>query len=289
MTQTAKRSLIIITSIALFAFGFLLVSSYTRTSRKVNLIYSALPPSNQNSLISNKKHIIDSFPYGHNSTHLWSMRLADESYFRLTRLLPCRNASYTGGPEPNTVDPCDHSANNEFSLPNILQAQKWLYDHQHPPDCSNKRFAIIHNFASSGFGSTVHQVAWALGVALAENRIAVYKTPGNWVRELFFSFERRPLCSVLLMMCFVAMTFLSKYLVRESVQISFDDWFCCSCMAAVLQALLIVFFFPSPIALFRPTSMATKQFMSGLTLVIGQSPSIHINSRTVRLIGIARN
>ena len=87
--------------------------------------------------------------------------------------------------EPFTMDGCDHSSANEFSLPNILQAQKWLYDHQHPSDCSNKRFAIIHSFAPSGFGSTVHQIAWAFGIALSDNRIAVYETPGNWVRQFF--------------------------------------------------------------------------------------------------------
>jgi hypothetical protein len=52
-------------------------------------------------------------------------------------------------------------------------------------NCSNKRFAIIHNFAPSGFGSTVHQIAWAFGMALADDRIAVYQTPGNWVRQIF--------------------------------------------------------------------------------------------------------
>ena len=86
--------------------------------------------------------------------------------------------------QPATIDSCDHSSTNEFSIPNILQAQKWLYEHQHPADCTNKRFAIIQNFASSGFGSTVHQIAWAFGMALAEDRIAVYQTPGNWVRNI---------------------------------------------------------------------------------------------------------
>ncbi|CAF1341964.1 unnamed protein product, partial [Rotaria sp. Silwood1] len=42
------------------------------------------------------------------------------------------------------------------------------------------KFAIIQNFAWSGFGSTIHQIAWAFGMALAENRIAVYETPGYW-------------------------------------------------------------------------------------------------------------
>ncbi len=124
--------------------------------------------------------------YGCNSTHLWSMRLADENYFRLARLLPCRTVEYTRGPKPAKIDSCDQSLENEYSLPNILQAQKWLYDHQHPADCTNKRFAIIYNYALSGFGSTVHQVAWAFGMALADDRIAVYHKPGNWVRKIKF-------------------------------------------------------------------------------------------------------
>jgi hypothetical protein len=49
----------------------------------------------------------------------------------------------------------------------------------------NKRFAIIYNFASSGFGSTVHQIAWAFGKALADDRIAVYQRPENWVSQIF--------------------------------------------------------------------------------------------------------
>jgi len=121
------------------------------------------------------------------------MRLADENYFRLARLLPCHNVSYIygGSPLPGIIDTCDYSSTNEFSLPNLLQAQKWLYDHQHPQDCSNKRFAIIHMFALSGFGSTVHQIAWALGTALGDDRIAVYETPGNWVRQIFQSISGR--------------------------------------------------------------------------------------------------
>ncbi len=110
------------------------------------------------------------------------MRLADENYFRLASILPCRNVSYVHGPIPGKIDSCDHSSQNEFSLPNLIQAQKWIFEHQNPRDCSNKRFAIIQNYAPSGFGSTVHQIAWAFGKALGDDRIAVYETPENWVR-----------------------------------------------------------------------------------------------------------
>jgi hypothetical protein len=117
-----------------------------------------------------------------NSSHLWSIRFADDKYFRIARLLPCRTVEYTGGPKTDEVHSCDYSPANEFSIQNTIQAQKWLYEHQHPSNCSNKRFAIIQNFAPSGFGSTVHQIVWAFGMALADDRIAIYKTPSNWVR-----------------------------------------------------------------------------------------------------------
>jgi len=185
MAETVKITFAVIVFIFFFTFGFLYGSDFIWTRRKLNLIFSAVLQSNEDLSTIDKQRIIGSFSYGPNSTHLWSMRLADENYFRLARLLPCRNISYTGGPSPDNIDSCDHSSTNEFSLPNLIQAQKWLYDHQHPTNCSNKRFAIIHNFASSGFGSTIHQIAWAFGKALADDRIAVYQTPGNWVRQIF--------------------------------------------------------------------------------------------------------
>ncbi|CAF4700991.1 unnamed protein product, partial [Rotaria sp. Silwood1] len=59
------------------------------------------------------------------------------------------------------IDSCNYSSTNEYSIENTLQAQKWLYEHQHPMNCTNRKFAIIQNFAWSGFGSTIHQIAWA--------------------------------------------------------------------------------------------------------------------------------
>jgi len=182
MTRSIKITSILIASIVCFVFGFLFGTDFNGTRSKLNIIFSSDINLNQDSSTTNKQ-IIDSFSYGHNSTHLWSMRLADKNYFRLAHLLPCRSVEYSGGPQPATIDSCDQTSANEYSIPNILQAQKWLYDHQHPADCTNKRFAIIQNFAWSGFGSTVHQIAWAFGMALVEDRIAVYQTPGNWVRN----------------------------------------------------------------------------------------------------------
>ena len=111
------------------------------------------------------------------------MRFVDQNYFRLSRLLPCRIVEYIGGSKIDKIDSCDHSSTNEYSIENTLKAQKWIYQHQHPINCTNKNFAIIQNFAWSGFGSIVHQIVWAFAMAIADNRIAVYKTPGNWVRQ----------------------------------------------------------------------------------------------------------
>ena len=174
MAMLNKISFAIIGWILGFIFGILVCSSYIRTLINLKLVYPTTPQPSQN--------IFKSFQGGHNSTHLWSMRLADKNYFRLAGILPCRNVSYVHGPIPGMIDSCNHSPDYEFLLPNLISAQKWIYEHQNPRDCSNKRFAIIQNYAPSGFGSTVHQVAWAFGKALGDGRIAVYQTPGNWVR-----------------------------------------------------------------------------------------------------------
>jgi len=204
MTRTAKVTLAIAASILCFALGFLFGTDFNGAIPKLNVISYSNIYADEKSSMMNKQQIIDSFSHGYNGTHLWSMRLADENYFRLARLLPCRTVEYAGGPRPSTIDSCDQSLENEYSLPNILQAQKWLYDHQHPADCTNKRIAIIHKFAYSGFGSILHQIAWAFGMALADDRIAVYAKPGNWVRKielLEIKFRQQfILCSVMLIM-----------------------------------------------------------------------------------------
>jgi len=184
MRKTIKVTSAIIISIICFIFGFRFGMKFNGTGTKLSVDFSSNFYSNQKSLILTKQQIIDTFSYGHNATHLWSMRLADENYFNLARFLSCRTVKYEGEPQPSQINSCDWSSENEFSLPNLLQGQKWLYDHQHPTDCTNKRFAIIHSYALSGLGSTVHQVAWAFGMALADDRIAVYETPGNWVRKI---------------------------------------------------------------------------------------------------------
>jgi hypothetical protein len=180
-----KISSVIILLIFCFACGAFYGSGYLGAFTNFNVIYPGIRQSSQNLSTIYKQYTNQSFADGYNSTHLWSMRLADQNYFRLASLLPCRNISYGGGPPPANIDSCDHSSQNEFSLTSLIQAQKWIYEYQNPRDCSNKRFAIIHNFAPSGFGSTVHQIAWAFGMALADDRIAVYETPGNWVRYIF--------------------------------------------------------------------------------------------------------
>ena len=189
MLTINKISSFLIPMIFGFTCGVFYGSGYFRTLKNSYFAYPNVRQSSQSLWKIHRQHAIQSFPEGYNSTHLWSMRLADKNYFRLASLLPCRNVTYSGGLKLENIDSCDHSPSNEFSLPNLISAQKWIYEHQNPQDCSNKRFAIIFNHSSSGFGSTVHQVAWAVGMALAEDRIAVYETPGNWVSSIFYHFK----------------------------------------------------------------------------------------------------
>ena len=175
--KSIKITFMTVVLILVIALGFLRSSSFRLASSQLDPSY--LPHRELNQAISH------SFLPVYNSTHLWSMHFADENYFRLASLLPCQIVEYSGGSKIDTVDSCDHSSTNEYSMENTLRAQKWLYEHQHPINCTDRKFAIIQNFAWSGFGSTIHQIAWAIGMAIAENRIAVYATPGHWVSDLF--------------------------------------------------------------------------------------------------------
>lgn len=119
-----------------------------------------------------------------NSTHLWSIPFAGEYYQNLSRLLPCRSVTYLGVQQSETLNSCNPVHVAEFSQRNTIQAQRWIFHQQHPTTCVNKRFAIISNYALSGFGSTIHQIVWAFGKALSQGRIAVFASPGDWVRLL---------------------------------------------------------------------------------------------------------
>lgn len=182
---------ILLTCTFIFTFTFLPYKHWTVGTKPLDLFSSLRIYFDQHSPTSNASELHTSISDGFNDTHLWSMRLADDNYFRLARLIPCRTVEYSVGSPPVKFDSCDRSTQNEFSIPNLVHAQKWIYQHQHPTNCSNKRFAIIQNYASSGFGSTVHQIAWAFALALADGRIAVYRSPGNWVRskQKFFFFD----------------------------------------------------------------------------------------------------
>ncbi|CAF3838072.1 unnamed protein product [Adineta steineri] len=132
-------------------------------------------------LQSKKEESLKSFSFAYNKTHLWSMPLANEDYYRIARALPCRTVTYVGGLKNESMDSCSQATINEFSIESTLQAQKWIHDHQNPANCENKKFAIIQKYAGSGFGSTIHQILWAFGTAIGEGRIAVYQVPGNWL------------------------------------------------------------------------------------------------------------
>jgi hypothetical protein len=192
MTKIVRSSFLLIGAVIIFILGILVGSTLYGPRKDSYVIYSSPPKTDTKSntelnsnkeLSSIKEEALDSFSFAYNTTHLWSMRLADKNYYDIARLLPCRSVRYVGGPINETMDSCNQSTLNEFSVEASVHAQKWLYEHQHPADCTNKKFAILHQFAWSGFGSTVHQIVWALGVALAQDRIAVYETPGNWVSK----------------------------------------------------------------------------------------------------------
>jgi len=206
--------------------------------------------------VTNKS--VDLFFPGYNGTHLWSWKLRDHIYSEVANAIPCRIIDY-GGPT-SVINRCDKSDSNEFSLPNLILAQKWIYQHQHPVDCSNKRFAIIHQMASSGFGSTVHQIAWAFGMALSEGRIAVYKSPSNWVithKKVTFLFRNNDVCF--------------------------------SYMVLVAQLILIVYFYHYLIVQFHQLLMVIKLFISNQILVIGTNLYFHGYFKIEHLIGIEHN
>jgi hypothetical protein len=191
-TKIVRTSFYLIGAVVIFVLGVLVGSTLygpKRDSYDMYAVPSSVGTESNKQLKSNKElnsikeEALKSFSFAYNKTHLWSMRLADENYYRIARLLPCRTVKYVGGPKAEPMDSCDQSIINEFSVETTLHAQKWLYEHQNPANCTNKKFAILHQFAWSGFGSTVHQIVWAFGAALGEGRIAVYQTPGNWVRK----------------------------------------------------------------------------------------------------------
>lgn len=172
---------------AVFIFLFGILCGLTLHDSKNNsyyITYRPLPSTNpkiNEELNSIKNQDLKSSFFAYNKTHLWSLRLADQNYYDMTRLVSCRTVTYVSTSINETFNSCDQSTINEFSVETSIHAQKWIYEHQNPADCTDKKFAIIDQYAWSGFGSTIHQFAWSVGRALSQNRIAVYKTPGNWV------------------------------------------------------------------------------------------------------------
>ena len=180
--KNVKASFFLAGFIVIFVVGVFVGSNLKKLNEEQHVVYSSSNRKPDKDLPSTKEQILKSFSFTSNTTHLWSMRFADENYYRIARRLPCRTVNYVGGTKNETMNPCTQATIDEFSIETTLHAQKWIYEHQHPANCSNKRFAIIHTYAWSGFGSTLHQVVWAFGTALSQGRIAVYQTPGNWVK-----------------------------------------------------------------------------------------------------------
>ncbi|CAF4226707.1 unnamed protein product [Adineta steineri] len=181
MQKLNSTSFVLIGFVLIFSIDVFISLNLNKTNNTPCIVYSSSSAILQKNLESNQQQSLHSFSFVYNTTHLWSMRLADDNYYRIIRRLPCRTIIYIGHSVNETMNHCSQTTINEFSVKETVNAQKWFYEHQHPVDCSNKKFAIIHNYAWSGIGSTIHQVAWAFGEALAQNRNAVYETPGNWV------------------------------------------------------------------------------------------------------------
>ncbi|CAF4756476.1 unnamed protein product [Rotaria magnacalcarata] len=183
--KIVRTSLLLVSGTLIFVIGILMGSTLFGIKKQQFIIY----PSLSENVIVDKtsqpptKQMSTSYSSAHTKNQLWSMYLADENYNRIAGLLPCRTVEYIGGPKPHIMNSCDQSIIDEFSVEATIHAQKWIYEHQNPTDCKNKKLAIINKYAWSGFGSTVHQILWAFGTALAEDRIAVYQTPGDWVRK----------------------------------------------------------------------------------------------------------
>jgi hypothetical protein len=133
---------------------------------------------------TNDRHgILSSSSFESNSTHLWSMPLANEISFHLSKLLPCRIVQYeVGRSSRDQINSCNHSPKQEFSIERTLDAQKWIYHHQNPSNCANQQFAIIDNIYKSSFPSSIEFITSAFANALAQDRIALYATPTNWVK-----------------------------------------------------------------------------------------------------------
>lgn len=171
--------LVLIVNVVVMCIFFSFSSIYSRSSVNSSVISKKVQSNEKVSTTSSK---LKEFEFeGFNGTHLWSMRIADEKHVALARRFPCRIVNYTIGSKFNLMDTCDNSSNKDFTIENSLFAQKWLFEHQNPSNCSNKRFAIIKHFAWSGFGSVMHQIVWPFGAAIGGNRIAVYHRPDDWV------------------------------------------------------------------------------------------------------------
>ena len=196
LLRVIRISSVFLTALSIFFIGVLYGSSLQKVNKdnyvviqspsakhlSSNKFSETIKPPASTKKKMNLSDSLSAFSFAYNTTHLWSMRLADDEYYRIANLLPCRPVEYVAGTLGEKMDSCNEATKEEFSVESTIEVQRWFYEHQHPADCSNKKFAIIHQFAWSGFGSTLHQIVWPLGIAFSEDRIAVYQTPGNWVK-----------------------------------------------------------------------------------------------------------
>ncbi|CAF0781725.1 unnamed protein product [Adineta ricciae] len=183
VSKLVRLTILLTSTVFAFTLVVLLGSNLYRKKEIVRVIQPSAAAKLGPELQSMKEDSVQSFPVAYNSTHLWSMRVADKEHYRIVNLVPCRDVFYhahRGTGINETMNHCNEKTREEFSVESTLQAQQWIFNHQNPMNCQNKRFAIIHKYAWSGFGSTIHQIVWALATAIGNDRIAVYQKPGGW-------------------------------------------------------------------------------------------------------------
>lgn len=53
------------------------------------------------------------------------------------------------------------------------ETQAVIEAHQNPEDCSKAKY-LVWQLTNNGMGSDLHTLGWALGLAMATNRVLVY-------------------------------------------------------------------------------------------------------------------
>ncbi|CAF3319845.1 unnamed protein product [Rotaria socialis] len=146
--KIVRTSLLLVGGTLIFVIGILMGSTLFGIKEQQFIIY---PLVSENVIVDEtsqppKKQMSTSYSSTHTKSQLWSMYLADENYYRIAGLLPCRTVEYTGGPKPHIMDSCDQSIIDEFSVEATIHAQKWIYEHQNPENIKFNHRLLYHRF-----------------------------------------------------------------------------------------------------------------------------------------------